>query len=754
MITEVMIDKVANLHNCITNKITDVVEQQVFGIANDVEEIGETLLDDDVLMQNRRGVLYTEMLGWFIEICSYVENEMDIPALISDELYDKLVEKMVNVGGVQIIGSPTSNVIGINTRPHRYPELRGSLAKVHFLWDKDIPKKDTRKSLEWYLNNVVRQMKASNKDVDLHEVLVGVDIKYDGVSHIIEGSGREFGHVLTRGDVYNNLGKDLTPLFQRFFPVEDGKGIRTNVMESQMKLGQLPAAIWEDGLDYGIKVETYMTSQKFDLFMETYNPDSCNRRSAVMSICNQVPDPDEPDDFYQKQASFLRMQNFQIATSKEIKLNEDTTEINWYPIGQFNGHYNYLYIDGLQTIDLTDIDKCVNYLNDQITLTKDLANTWSIPCDGVVITFLDRSFVDVLGRKDNKNMFQVAYKFAAGEKKTIVEKVDFQVGPIAGRLTPVARLKPIVINGNTISNVTVSNKAKLERLNLHEGDEVLIRYDIIPSIFKTEECKETDNPVIEFPTKCPICGGDIVDEVCSNQDCPSKTIGHILNYISRLNIKGGLGLEKVVQLVDVGLLASIGDLYRLNRHRDEMCKLDRWGETSVDKILSGISDVRVIYPHQILGSIGIPNIGLKTMEKVCRKVNIIGNLDHLDELTLQMQMVPGIGPKTAEAIIDGVKKKTPLIEDICCNVEIRQYEEESSYTNTVGFTSVRDTEEFEQYLESIHVKVQDFTKSCDYLIIPDETMEKPSTKMVKAEKWGIPMITLSEAKEKWGYKGD
>jgi NAD-dependent DNA ligase len=756
MITEKMIDTVSSIHLCITNKLSDVVEQQVLSLANDAEEIGESLLDEDVLPQNKKGVLYNEMISWFVEICSYVENEMDIPAIISDELYDKLVERMINVGEAQPIGSPTSVIIGIDTRPHKYPELRGSLAKVHFLWDTEIPKKDTRKSLEWYLNNVVRQMKASGDNVDLTKVPISVDIKYDGVSHIIEGSGKEFQHVLTRGDVYNNLGKDLTPLFSRFFPNEDEKGIKTNSMASNMKLDKLPASIWEDGLDYGIKVETFMTSQRFNLFKEEYNLNRCNRRSAVMSICNQVPDSEEPDEFYKKQVQFLRMQSFQIATSKEIELDDETVEKDWHSIGKFNGHYNYIYTEGEDTIDLTDIESCVKYLGKEIELTRTLADTWSIPCDGAVITILDQSFINVLGRKDNKNMFQVAFKFPAGEEKTTIEDVDFQVGPIVGRLTPVARLKPIVINGNTISNVTVSNQAKLERLHLHKGDEVLIRYDIIPSIFKSKDCKETDNPLIEFPTECPVCGGIVKDEVCINPDCPSKVVGHILNYIGRLNIKGGLGIEKVVQLVDVGLLNGIGDLYRLYLHRDEMCKLERWGETSVDKILSGISEAKSLYQHQILGSIGIPGVGLKTMEKVCRKLNIIGNLDNLDELYIPMCSIGGIGPKSASAIIEGIKKKTPLIEDICCNVDIRQYEsEEDKYTTSVCFTSTHDTEEFEKFLDSIGVKVNDtFTKSTEYLIVPDLRMEKPSTKMVKAEKWNTPMIKLKEAKIKWGYKGD
>ena len=37
---------------------------------------------------------------------------------------------------------------------HSYPELRGTLGKVHFVLDKDIPEHDSRKSLESWLSKI------------------------------------------------------------------------------------------------------------------------------------------------------------------------------------------------------------------------------------------------------------------------------------------------------------------------------------------------------------------------------------------------------------------------------------------------------------------------------------------------------------------------------------------------------------------------------------------------------------------------
>ena len=753
MITEEMIRSVNGVHNCIQNRMKDEVMNYI--VTMNAEEIGEELLNDNILPQNKANISYVEMLKYFIEFCSYVEEETNVPAVISDDMYDRLVAKLISLGEKQPIGSPISNVIGIGERQHRFPELRGSLAKVHFIWEKDIPKDDSRKSLEGYLRNVVRQMNTVNLSVG--KTLISVDMKYDGVSHIIEGENGDIKHILTRGDVDTNTGKELTTTFARFFPKfnEDPTIVDTDDLVTSMDLDLIPASIWDNDSDYGIKVETYMLTDKYEEFQKETNDKKCNRRSAVVSICNQSPDnitPNIPYDANKKSESdYLRMQHFQMASDKPIPLDDGRESKYWYPIGKINNRYQYLYVENPMEVDLSDIESTCNTISGYIDGLKNIAETTKTPIDGIVITLLDTTLVDLLGRKNNKNMFQVAFKFPAGVEKTTIEDVDFQVGPIAGVLTPVARLKPIRINGNKISNVTVCNKTKLDRLKLHKGDEVIIQYDIIPSIFKDGTCKESDSPLIEFPTHCPICDGEVANERCINPDCPSKLVGHIMNFVNKNRIKGGIGLQTVIDLVNHGFLTSIGDIYRLYTHREELCNLPNYGETSIDSILGGISDARKLHPHELLGSIGIPSIGLKTMEKICRRLNVIGNIDHLEELLPEAVQISGIGEKTAKAAFLGIESKKELIEDICANVEILPYGKEKKYSTAVCFTLVRD-ENFEEFLEEHDVAVKDtLTSDVRTLIIPDEEVVKPSTKMTKALDKGIEILPISEAKKRWKY---
>ena len=746
MISNESLKQLSAVHNCIEKKLSDQV--LVYLETINAQEISEELLNDDVLQKNDALLTYDEALRYFIELCSYVEEETTLPSLITDETYDMLVEKFIDLGEEQPIGSPTSNIVGIGDKPHKFPELRGSLTKVHFIYNNEIPEKDTRKSLEGYLNKVVKKCKDAG--ISLSNIPISVDFKYDGVSHVLEGTMGNIDTILTRGDTDNNMGKDLTPVFKKLFPTDENDELNEDNLVASMRLNLIPCDMWYENSQYGIKVETYMRTDKFDEFKKEINDEKCNRRSAVTSICNQDAKNIDRDNDLKK---YLSMQHFQIASTKKIEMDKETTEPDhWKYIGKINNRYQYLYVDNVYEVNLEDIQAVCELVKKSINYLQKLADIQNIPIDGIVISILDEKVIDLLGRKNNKNMFQVAFKFPAGVEKTTIEKVDFQVGPIAGVITPMARLKPIKINGNTISNVTLSNKDKLERLQIREGDEVIIKYDIVPTIFKDKTCKSSNKPLVEFPTECPICSAPIENERCSNRNCPAKIVGRIFNFVDKNKIGGGIGFNTIIDFVNHDYLKSIGDLFRLYRNRKELCNIQGYGESSIDSILGGISDAREMYPHQVFGGIGIPNIGMRIMEKVCKEIDLIGNLYKLDDIVDSLNKIKGIGEKTTIALIDGIKENMSVIEDLLNNVTIKPYKNDEVITDVVCFSSTRD-KDFERYLEDNHVKVSEsLTKEVTILIIPDEPVEKKTGKMKKAEENGIDIISISEAKKRWKYE--
>ena len=84
--------------------------------------------------------------------------------------------------------------------------------------------------------------------------------------------------------------------------------------------------------------------------------------------------------------------------------------------------------------------------------------------DGVVITITDSTIQQILGRDNDINNFEVAYKFTEEYAYSEIVDIDFQMG-LFGRLAPVAKIKPVKLKGNTISSVSLGSMAIYRKMN-------------------------------------------------------------------------------------------------------------------------------------------------------------------------------------------------------------------------------------------------------------------------------------------------
>ncbi|HKS16113.1 MAG TPA: NAD-dependent DNA ligase LigA, partial [Planctomycetota bacterium] len=85
--------------------------------------------------------------------------------------------------------------------------------------------------------------------------------------------------------------------------------------------------------------------------------------------------------------------------------------------------------------------------------------------DGVVIKVDDFALREELGARSKSPRWAIAWKFPAQEESTQVQAVDWQVGR-TGKLTPVARLKPIPLGGVTVTNATLHNPSQIRKLDV------------------------------------------------------------------------------------------------------------------------------------------------------------------------------------------------------------------------------------------------------------------------------------------------
>ena len=172
---------------------------------------------------------------------------------------------------------------------------------------------------------------------------------------------------------------------------------------------------------------------------------------------------------------------------------------------------------------------------------------------------------------------------------TQIEAIEVQVGR-TGVLTPVAILSPVQLAGATIAHATLHNEQELIRKDVRVGDTVFLERsgDVIPKITAvlTDQRKGTEK-VFRLPDHCPVCETPVQrseDEAairCVNVACSAQLKRRIEHFASRnaLNIDG-LGPAIVEQLVGVGLIRDVADLYALKQ--ENLISLERMGEKSAE----------------------------------------------------------------------------------------------------------------------------------------------------------------------------
>ncbi len=277
--------------------------------------------------------------------------------------------------------------------------------------------------------------------------------------------------------------------------------------------------------------------------------------------------------------------------------------------------------------------------------------------DGLVIKVNDVATQEKMGARANSPRWEIAYKFPAARAVTTLRGITIQVGR-TGVLTPVAELEPINIGGVVVSRATLHNADEIARLNVRIGDKVTVQRagDVIPQIVDVAESAPNAAP-FEFPTKCPVCGGDVVRADgsvafrCVNTlGCPAQRIGELEHFVSRAGMDiDGLGTKQLENFVGRGWIENPADIFTLiDRHGGEMRRLDGFGDKSVENLRAAIDGARNPELHRFLTAIGIPDVGKTTAKLLAQN---FGNLDAVRNATVDdLVAIDGIGETMAREI--------------------------------------------------------------------------------------------------------
>ncbi|MBQ7644211.1 MAG: NAD-dependent DNA ligase LigA [Spirochaetales bacterium] len=296
--------------------------------------------------------------------------------------------------------------------------------------------------------------------------------------------------------------------------------------------------------------------------------------------------------------------------------------------------------------------------------------------DGLVVKVNELSTREELGYTEHHPRWAIAYKFEAPQAQTQVLDIDVQVGR-TGRITPMARIRETLLSGSTIRNITLHNQDYVDELELAVGDTVAIskRGDVIPAVENVIEKNEVGNTTWQMPKTCPVCGSQIIKRgahhFCPNYDCAAQAKGRIAFFCAKGQMDmEGLGPRTIEILYDNGFVKSIGDLYRFDFNL--MKGLKGFGGTegkTIENIKNSILQSRKTPFRNVLVSLGIPEFGKKAVDLVCdagfdSMSKLLEVADKKDEQSLST--IKGIGPITANLIIDGLNSPTTrkLIDEL------------------------------------------------------------------------------------------
>ncbi|PLX80728.1 MAG: DNA ligase (NAD(+)) LigA [Desulfuromonas sp.] len=373
--------------------------------------------------------------------------------------------------------------------------------------------------------------------------------------------------------------------------------------------------------------------------------------------------------------------------------------------------------------------------------------------DGMVVKVNDISLQSELGELSRTPRWAVAFKFPPRQETTVVERVGLQVGR-TGAITPVAHLHPVNVSGVTVSRASLHNWDEIARLNLHVGDHVVVERagDVIPDVVRVLVEKRTglEQP-IPMPQTCPECGGEVLkkpDEVvprCANPHCPAQTVERIKHFVSRnaMDIEG-LGARQLSQLISLGKVETIADLYRLTK--EDLFDMERMGDVLAEKLLNAIEQSKKQPLSRFLFGLGIRHVGAHTARTLARRFDSIETLAESDIESLKA--IHEIGDKVAESLADffGDPAQLMLLQQLhrlgVNPAPERVVQQGGSLSGkTVVITGTLEQiprKEAEELVERLGGRASgSVSKKTDYVVAGPGA----GSKLAKAEKLGIEILT-------------
>ncbi|MEY3088281.1 MAG: ligase, NAD(+)-dependent [Pseudomonadota bacterium] len=647
-----------------------------------------------------------------ISAFDYQYYVLDNPS-ISDFEYDKIFRSLVDLENEnpELIrpDSPSQRVGGKALDAFESVIHRQAMLSLNNAFDED---------------ELIAFDKRIKDDIGIDEVEYAVEPKFDGLAITLTYENGIFVQGATRGDGYT--GENVT---------HNLKTIRS--IPTKLNYIHPPKLLEVRGEVLMLKKDFELLNQKQESLGEKQ---FANPRNAAAGSLRQL----DPRITATRPLTFFSYGLGVCEPNLNLKTHTQTIQL----LKQFN----------LPISDLSTSVKGVKGLQSFYDKVSKLRNALAYDIDGVVYKVNSFNYQNELGFLSRAPRWAIAHKFPAEEALTEILDINVQVGR-TGAITPVARLKPVFVGGVTVTNATLHNEDEMTRKDVHIGDIVSVRRagDVIPEIVRVLINKRPKTiKKFRMPTECPECGSALVridDEAiirCSGGlVCPAQRKQSIIHFASRkaMDIEG-LGDKSVEQLVTVGLIHELPDIFKLKL--EQLINLDRMAEKSSRNLLDAIEKSKSTSLPRFIYALGIRNVGESTAKDLA---GFYGDLDEIMKQTEEsLQIVPDIGPTVAKSISDffrQTKSREVINSLIGLGVHWPKYDIKKSSsgifaTKTFVLTGTLPSMSREEAKSIIEMNggkvVGSVSKKTDYVVAGSDA----GSKLTTAQELGLKIISQQE----------
>ena len=389
---------------------------------------------------------------------------------------------------------------------------------------------------------------------------------------------------------------------------------------------------------------------------------------------------------------------------------------------------------------------------------------YAYPVDGLIVEFDDLAYGRSLGATGHHENRMMALKWEDELHETVFRGVVLATTRTS-RVSITGLFDDVKIGGATVNHAFLHNLDIFDEYQFGIGDTIKVYRAnmIIPQIHSNV----TQSNTYQLPMTCPCCGepltvrktsGGTRQLFCDNEGCPAKLVRKFVHFCSktRMNIVG-LSTGTLEKLIQNGWVRNFGDLYQLERYREQIIATPGFGEKSFQRMQAAIDARRTCTLNQFIAGLGIPQVGRHAGRDL--NEHFKGSWDAFEQAVrdgFDFTTLPDFGKTMHDNIYawyaDAEEEKLwrPALEHITFETFEKETDDMAINQNNpfYGKTVVATGKlmnytrsEIQMALLALGAKPGDsVTKKTDYLIVG----ENAGSKLEKAHKLGIKTLTEQE----------